>query len=217
MQLSEQIVYVIMELAIWLLIWVTVEQLRLIAKIVVWGQSRRGGKKKGKKKGGKKTTKGSKSKKPPRKELEELVRQMFPEPPKPNERSRARAAMVAVVKGSARGLFDLLPEEKCVSLLKKIGGAGKGCPRCGSANIKEGKKAHYREYYQRCSCQDCKEQGRTATFYEMTGTIFEGTHLTAKQWLWGMYLFVGGCSAREMAGELDVNLKSAQRMMSLLQ
>jgi transposase len=217
MLLSEQIVCVIENLGLWLLIWVTVEHLRLITETVGWGQSKPGGKKKGKRKRGKKTKKESKAKKPTLAELEAKVRQMFPEPPQPDERSRARAVVVAAIKQSARGLFDLLPEKKCVSILKKIAGAGKGCPRCGGKRIKKGKPGRYRKHYRRCTCLDCKQKGRTATFYELTGTVFEGSHLTAKQWLWGVYLFVGGCSAREMGTELDVNLKTAQRMVSLLQ
>ena len=217
MLLSEDIANNIANLSLWILMWVTVEHMRQISEAVGWwGQSKARGKKKGKSKR-KKTTKESQSKKPTLAELEAMVRQMFPERPTESERSRVRAAVVEGLKQSARGVFDLLPAEKCVSILKRIAGAGRGCPRCQGKNIKEGKKKRYRKYYQRCICLDCKKKKKKHTFYELTGTVFEGSHLTAKQWLWGMYLFVGGCSTREMAIELDVNLKTAQRMVSLLQ
>jgi len=150
-------------------------------------------------------------------ELEATVRQMFPEPPEPTERSRAREAVVSLVKHSARGLFDLLPEERCVSILKRIAGAGSACPRCGCKQTEKSKELHYRQYYRRRRCPGCHAQGRTATFYELTGTIFEHSHLAARQWLWGMFLFVSGCSTLEIGRELHVNLKTAQRMVSLLQ
>jgi transposase-like protein len=51
----------------------------------------------------------------------------------------------------------------------------------------------------------------------LTGTIFENSHLPAQQWLWGIFLFVSGCSTLEIATELQVNLKTAQRMVTLLQ
>jgi transposase len=204
MQLIEQLAYVNLILGLCVLMLMVNEHFKFITETA----GRREKKKKRATKKGKKATTA---------ELEALVRQMFPEAPEPNERSRARARVVAVLKRSARGLFELLPEERCASLLKRIAGAGKRCPRCRGTNIKEGKDRHYREYYNRCTCLDCQQAGRTATFYELTGTIFENSHLTARQWLWGMYLFVGGCSTREIAIELDVELKTAQRQVRLLQ
>jgi transposase-like protein len=161
--------------------------------------------------------KGVAEKKPSIAELEAMVRQMFPERPEPDERSQARAVVVEVVKGSARGLFALLPEEACVRIVKQIAGAGQGCPRCGEKKELGSKEPGYREHYTRRKCKACAGAGRTATFYELTGTIFENSHLSARQWLWGMYLFVGGCSTREIGIELDVTLKSGQRLVRLLQ
>ena len=205
MQLIEQIVYANLILGLCVLILVVNEHFRFITEKA---SRRKKNKKKGKKKGQKPTTA----------EMEALVRQMFPEQPEPDERSRARAAVVKLLKESARGLFELLAEEKCANILKRIAGAGPRCPRCGGEKVKEGKDRHYREYYHRRTCLDCEQEaGGTATHYELTGTIFAGKHLSAKQWLWGMYLFVGGCSTREIAAELDVTLKTGQRLVRLLQ
>ncbi len=204
MELIENLTRFEAVLRICLYMLLVANHIRFISQEIEWGKSKPKDKKK-------------KAKKPTLAELEALVKQMFPEEPEPDERSRVRAAVVAAVKRSARGLFDLLPEDRCISLLKMIAGAGKGCPRCRSKNIKEGQKGGYREYYQRCICRECKEKGRTASYYELTGTVFEGTHLEAKQWFWGIYLFVGGCSTREIGIELAVSLKTAQRLVRLLQ
>ena len=204
MPFIEQITYVNLILGLCLLTLVVAEHFRYITETAARGA--------GKKKGPKK-----KGQQPTRAELEAMVRQMFPERPEPDERSQARAAVVKVLKASGRGLFEMLPEEQCANLLKKIAGAGQQCPRCEGKRVKEGKDRHYRQHYHRRTCPDCKEAGRTATHYELTGTIFEGKHLSAKQWLWGMYLFVGGCSTREIGTELAVTLKAAQRLVRLLQ
>lgn len=204
MPLIEQVAYVNLILGLCVLMLVVNEHFRYITKTASRGEKKKKGQKK-------------KGKKPTTAELEGLVRQMFPERPEPEERSQARGAVVKLLKESARGLFEMLSEKKCAHILKRIAGAGKDCPRCGGKRVKEGKDRHYREHYHRRTCPDCKEAGGTATHYELTGTIFEGKHLSAKQWLWGMYLFVGGCSTREIGTELDVTLKTAQRLVRLLQ
>lgn len=212
----EHSVYAILKLGLWLLMLVMVEQCRLVIETGGWGQSRPAVKQRGPKKPTKQATKVTAGKKPSAAELAATVQQMFPEPPVANEQSRARAAMVSLIKSSARGLFELLPEETCVSILKKIAAASPACPRCGGSQT-ESKDPHYRQYYTRRHCGACQAKGQTATFYELTGTIFEHSHLSARQWLWGMFLFVAGCSSREMATELNVNLKTAQRLVALLQ
>jgi transposase-like protein len=217
MPLIDHIVYVIFTLALWTLIWVTLDQNRLITETVDWRQTKPAVKKRGRKKPAKKSGKATPAKKPSAADLAATVRQMFPEPPQPSERGRARAAMVSLIKQSARGLFDLVPEEACVSILKRIAGAGQDCPRCGGTQTEKSKDPHYRQHYTRRRCRDCQEKGQTATFYELTETIFENSHLAARRWLWGMFLFVAGCSTREIATELQVNLKTAQRMVALLQ
>ena len=204
--------FAIFSLALWVLISVWLGLFK-----PVYGARGKGVQKRGKKKRIQKPKPGNPSKKLSQAELETTVRRMFPEPPPVTERSRAREAVVNLIKHSVRGLFDLLPEEHCVSILTRVAGAGSACPRCGCRQTDQSKDPHYRQYYRRRRCPDCQAQGRTATFYELTGTIFEGSHLSARQWLWGMFLFVSGCSTLEIAGELRLNLKTAQRMVSLLQ
>jgi len=207
--------FTLLNVALWLLIGIWVEHLRLTYRVVGGFQAKAATRKRVKKKQIQKSKQGSKSKKPSRAELEATVRQMFPEPSEPSERNQATEAWVAVVKQSARGLFELLPEKRCASLLKRIAGAGQGCPRCAGKQTKA--KEPYRQHYTRSKCRDCQAKGQTATFYELTGTIFENSHLSARQWLWGMFLFVSGCSTREIAAELTIKLDTAQRLVALLQ
>lgn len=80
--------YVDLVLGLCVLMLVVSEHFRFISETA----GRRGRKKKrGKKKSQKVTTA----------ELEKLVRQMFPERPEPDERSRARAAVVKLLNASA--------------------------------------------------------------------------------------------------------------------
>jgi transposase-like protein len=204
---------VLCSLSLWMLIRIGHEQIKSVHRMA----KRKEAKRKGKHKRNQKPKRERKYPKLSQAELEATVRQMFPEPPEPTERSRVREAMVTLVRQSARGLFDLLPEGVCASILKRIVGAGAACPRCGGQQTEKSKDPHYRQYYRRRQCPDCQAQGQTATFYELTGTIFENSHLSARQWLWGIFLFVSGCSTLEIATELQVNLKTAQRMVTLLQ
>ncbi len=207
MELQEYLVYLNLSLGMCLLISVIAEYFRYITQEVEWGEREPKRKKK------KKKQKVSKA------ELEALVREMFPEEPAENERSQARAGVIELLKASARGMFALISNKKCISILKAIATSGGGCPRCGEKKKKKitVKERGYRTYYVRRKCKSCAEAGRTETHYELTGTIFEGTHLEPKQWLWGMYLFVGGCSTREIGIELAVCPKTAQRLVRLLQ
>lgn len=207
MQWVDTIIYMDLVLGLCLLILMTSEHFRFITEIAGQGQSQRSRKKGCQKRGPKLSSA----------ELEAMVRQMFPERPEADERSRAREVAVKALQGSARGLFALLPEKVCVKIVKQIAGAGEGCARCRERKALGSKEPGYREYYTRRKCKACAKAGRTATFYELTGTIFENSHLSAKQWLWGMYLFVGGCSTREIGRELAVTLASAQRLVRLLQ
>lgn len=212
MSLIELIIDTILNLSLCLLTLVTLDQVRRLTATV----SRRPTPPGRKQQGRKKPVKPSPQAKPrSAADLAATVRQMFPEPPA--ERSRARGAMVSLIKQSARGVFDLLPEETCVSLLKRMAGAGQTCPRCGGNQTEQSKDPHSRQFYTRRHCRDCQAQGRIATFYELTGTIFEHSHLSARQWLGGLFLFVAGCSTREIARELKINLKTAQRIVALRQ
>jgi hypothetical protein len=97
-------------LTLWILIRVWHGQFKSVFGMA----KRKEAKRRGKNKRIQKPKRGNKYPKLSQAELEATVRQMFPEPPEPTERSRVREAMVTLVRQSARGLFELLPEETCV-------------------------------------------------------------------------------------------------------
>ncbi|MFQ5857589.1 MAG: hypothetical protein ACE5LU_18445 [Anaerolineae bacterium] len=140
--------------------------------------------------------------------------------------SSAEALALAVIKCSVRGMFNLLPESTCagvyLSARAQAGrsvrwATGRRCIYCGGQNLRE-KDSCYRTYWQRHTCKDCTAaQDREVTFYDLSGTIMEGSHLPVRFWLWGGLLYVSGCSTLELKEELGINYKTAQRMLSLFQ
>jgi transposase len=155
---------------------------------------------------------------PSRQELVALAGRMFPEPPLVGTPAWTEAVMLAVIKRSVRGVFNLLPESTCVAVYRSVRWVGgRRCVYCGGQNLRL-KDPHYRTYFQRHTCKDCTaERGREVTFYDLTGTILAGSHLPVRLWLWGGLLFVSGTSTLELKEELGVNYKTARRMVSLFQ
>jgi len=151
-------------------------------------------------------------------DLQVLAAQMFPDPPEPDARAWAEELALAAVKRSLRGLFSLLPEASCAALYRRLRWPlGRCCIYCGDTNLRT-KDPHYRLYWQRHECLDCSaKRGHEVTFTDLSGTILEGSHLPCRLWMWGAFLFVFGCSTQELAQELQVNYKTARRMVFLFQ
>jgi len=125
---------------------------------------------------------------------------------------------LATVKRGLRGLFSLLPEASCAALYRSLRWPlGRCCVYCGGTNLRT-KDPHYRLHWQQQECLDCSaKRGREVTFTDLSGTILEGSHLPCPLWMWGAFLFVFGCSTQELAQELQVNYKTARRMVFLFQ
>lgn len=123
---------------------------------------------------------------PSRQELVDMATWMLSEPPLAGTPSWTEAMMLAVIKRSVRGMFNLLPERTCVAVYRSVRwAAGRRCVYCGCQNLRN-KDMHYRTYFQRHTCKDCTaEEGQEVTFYDLTGTILEGSHLPVRVWLWG--------------------------------
>lgn len=157
----------------------------------------------------------AKSKVKVKKDLVDMAAQMFPDP---ESWSWAEEVALAGVKASLRGLFALIPESVCVRLFLRVRWiGGVKCPRCDCKKV-TCKDPHYRKYYRRWSCPDCGHQlGVEVTFTDLYGTIMEGSHLECRVWLWAMMLYVSGDSAENIAKELHVNRKTAQRVVRLFQ
>ena len=157
----------------------------------------------------------TKSKVKRKKDLVGLAARMFPDP---EAWPWAEELALAGIKAGLRGLFGLLPESVCAALFLRVQWiSGVECPMCGCKDV-ECKDPHYREHYRRWKCPHCsRERGREVTFTDLHGSFLEGSHLECRLWLWAMMLYVSGDSAENIAKELHVNRKTAQRMVRLFQ
>jgi transposase-like protein len=75
------------------------------------------------------------------------------------------------------------------------------CPKCGGSSCGQ---IRTRGLYQ---CKTCRKQ-ISAT----SGTVFHGTHVSLRIWIWAIYLFTidkRGCSALQLMRELKVTYKTA--------
>jgi len=144
-------------------------------------------------------------------EAERLAKELFPQQPA-DYFTWPEWLALAALKVGLKGLFELIPEESCAAIFLKVRWAqGLRCVYCGCHKLKV-KEPHYHQYYRRYTCLSC---GRT--FNDKTRTLFADSHLSMREWLWGIHLFVTGRSAEHMAQELGCNRKTAQRLRRLLQ
>ena len=139
--------------------------------------------------------------------------------PEPESKPWLEQAALALLKPGLRSLFDLVPEEACVTIYKQVRWlGGLCCPYCGCRKEVTVKDPHYRKHWHRYTCPDCSQKaGRQVTFTDLHGSILEGSHLTVRQWLWAGLLFVAGETALGIKRELGVSTKTAQRIVCLLQ
>jgi transposase-like protein len=138
--------------------------------------------------------------------------------PEPESKPWLEQAALALLKPGLRSLFDLVPEEACVTIYQQIRWlGGLCCPYCGCREVKV-KDLHYREHWRRYSCPVCSQKaGHQVTFTDLNGSILEGSHLTVRQWLWAGLLFVAGETALGIKRELVISTRTAQRIVCLLQ
>lgn len=157
--------------------------------------------------------------KPSDPELKEQAQHMFPSPPIPDERMWAESLVIEGIKLGVGGLFNMLPNRACAVVFRTVRWPlGPRCIYCGRRKGLKVKDPHYRQYWRRYACPACSEaKGHEVTFTDLSDTIIAGSHLPINYWMWGALLFVSGCSTRELARELEINYKSARRMVSLFQ
>jgi len=138
--------------------------------------------------------------------------------PEPESKPWLEQAALTLLKPGLRSLFDLVPEEACVTIYQQLRWlGGLGCPYCGCREV-EVKDPHYRKHWRRYCCPVCSQKaGHQVTFTDLHGSILEGSHLTVRQWLWAGLLFVAGETALGIKRELGISNKTAQRMVCLLQ
>jgi len=138
--------------------------------------------------------------------------------PEPEPLPWAEQAAFAAVKASVRGLSHLLPESTCAALFRRLRWwDGVRCPYCDTATVRV-KDPHYRRVWRRYTCPACSQQrGREVTFTDLHGTVLEHSHLDARTWLWAGWLWVTGESITRIHHELEVNRKTAERLVRLFQ
>lgn len=100
-------------------------------------------------------------------------------------------------------VYERFPAEAdCIAHLEEARWKGKPiCPYCGSDRVTPMPKEH------RHHCNNCN-----TTFSVTVGTIFHRTHLPLQKWFLALSLILNarkGCSARQLARELDINKNTA--------
>ena len=93
---------------------------------------------------------------------------------------------------------------------------GVACPRCKSSNIE--KRERCSKGLQRYNCLDCALRlgQQFATFNDWTNTIFEDSKLEPIEWLLVIGLWQLKLNATEIARAADINKRTAQRCINLL-
>lgn len=90
------------------------------------------------------------------------------------------------------------------------------CPRCGSSAIE--KRERCSNGLQRHNCPDCATRlgQQFATFNDWTDSIFENSKLRPTEWLLVIGLWQSKLNATEIAAAAEINERTAQRCVNLL-
>ncbi len=112
---------------------------------------------------------------------------------------------------------DWLDEKRCVEILceERWPDGIVRCPFCnGDRIVVLGK---YQIYFHRYKCMDCSEKdGKTRTFNEKTGTMYENSKLPITKWFYGISLLRNKVSDLQLSKELQVDYNTARRMSLLI-
>lgn len=109
-------------------------------------------------------------------------------------------------------LLKLMGDEACYNLLRELRWEdGVKCPNCQSLDvIKDGKNENH-PHRQNYKCHTCLKN-----FDDLTETVFSGSKLPIKTWVLCLYLMGLNLSNSQISKELDMSLKTAQRMTKKL-
>jgi transposase-like protein len=80
------------------------------------------------------------------------------------------------------------------------------CPRCQSHQVGSWGDYHYRSGCQRYRCRDCKR-----TFNDLTGTLMHQSKRSLPHWVLATFLLCLSCSARRIAREVGVHIRTSYR------
>jgi len=106
-------------------------------------------------------------------------------------------------------ISDFMPsEEKCFRVLRGLRwGKGIECPHCGSSDvIRNGTWKHRGRY----RCKGCKRY-----FNDLTGTIFEGSKLELREWVYTMKRLLEKASMNQISKELGRKFDAIMRVRDL--
>ena len=110
-------------------------------------------------------------------------------------------------------LFELFPDEETAYayIEKRLWPQGPICPRCKGSDSTTKRQGGRVGLY---ACNTCER-----AFTVKIGTIFEDSHISMRQWLYGMYLVMTarkGVSSLQLAKEIGITQKSAWFLLSRL-
>ncbi len=109
-------------------------------------------------------------------------------------------------------LLNFVDESKCFEYLRLLRWSeGVNCPHCDSIEISKNGFDHTQVDKQRYKCNTCRKG-----FDDLSGTIFSGSNKRLKVWLLVLYFMGLNLSNRQIAEELDMTQKTAQRMTEVL-
>ena len=114
--------------------------------------------------------------------------------------------------GQTVGKFDIsdfMPsEEKCFRVLRELRwGEGIKCPHCGSSEVVRNGTWKYRWRY---LCKGCKRY-----FNDLTGTIFEGSKLELREWVYILKRLLEKASMNQISKELGRKFDAIMRARDL--
>ena len=109
-------------------------------------------------------------------------------------------------------ILKLISTAKCYEEVRTMRwSSGVTCPKCNTTNIKR-YGSHKGEKERRCYL--CKSCG--CRFDDLTGTIYEGSHLPLKTWVLCSYLMALNLSNSQISKELEITEKTAQSITTIL-
>lgn len=112
-----------------------------------------------------------------------------------------------------------MDQEACRRFIQQVRWeGGLACPYCGSSQVKVLWGQFTSAGWQRYACQVCRTpRGYPKTFSDLTGTPWEGSHLSPAQLVVSLAAFVEGHSAEEIARQVGTRPRIGQRTRRLYQ
>ncbi len=105
-------------------------------------------------------------------------------------------------------ILDLVTDAKCYDYLRIVRWeSGLLCPHCQSESVIKNGSSSSHPCIRRYECKHCKKG-----FNDLTGTLFSNSNKPLKVWILTLYFMGLNLSNRQIAAELDLSEKTAQRM-----